>query len=282
MKIALKMLDKAAFFMLLLQRHARINCAFGGPGGRFSSMKLIIRLSSLAQWYVYQTAIPWWRLFRETRLYDFLAALPVIAWFGLSIANMISELTRTIARAAPAGMDLGLAMSILARMASIAFLALALVLLAVRRPPKAKAKGLIPRITAFAGTFMMVLIVWLEPKPLSLAASLLSVALSIGGMSFSIFALMHLGRSFSLMPEARGLVRDGPYAFIRHPLYLGEAVSLLGLVLQYLSPLAVIMFLLQFAFQLQRIENEERILGSLFPEYEAYRTHTAKLVPGLY
>ena len=245
-------------------------------------MPLIPRLPSLAQRYVYQTTILWWRSFRETKLYDFLAALPVIAWFSLSIANMISELARTIAHAAPAGANLGFDMSVLARVASIAFLALALMFLAVRRPPKAKAKGLIPRVTAFAGTFMMVLIVWLEPQPLSLAASLLSLVLTIGGMSFSIFALMHLGRSFSLMPEARGLVTDGPYAFIRHPLYLGEAVSLLGLVLQYLSPLALTMFALQLAFQLQRIENEEQILGSLFPEYEAYRTHTAKLVPGLY
>jgi len=162
------------------------------------------------------------------------------------------------------------------------FVALALIFLAIRRPPRAKAKGLIPRISAFAGAYLMVAVVWLPPQPIDVMLSFISLALILGGVCFSIVALSHLGRSFSLMPEARQLVTDGPYAVVRHPLYLGEAFSTLGLMLQYLSPLAVAIVALQLAFQLQRIKNEERVLGSLFPEYHAYRTRTARLVPGVY
>jgi len=245
-------------------------------------MPRINRLLSMPQRRGCQAAILMWRAFRETKLYDFLAALPVIIWFSLSIGIMISGLMRELALEAPAGADLRLVVSVLARVASIAFIFLAVVLLVVRRLPKAKAAGLFPRIIAFAGTFMMISLVWLEPRPPSLVLASISFALTLSGMCYSIYSLLHLGRSFSLMPEARHLVTDGPYAFIRHPLYLGEAFSTLGLVLQYLSPLALAIFALQLACQLQRIEYEERILVSLFPEYEAYRTNTAKLVPGLY
>ena len=84
------------------------------------------------------------------------------------------------------------------------------------------------------------------------------------------------------MAEARRLVTNGPYGSIRHPLYLGEAISMLGLTLQYLSPLALLIMALQFFFQFERMRNEEQVLTALFPEYEAYRGRTARLIPGLY
>ena len=43
------------------------------------------------------------------------------------------------------------------------------------------------------------------------------------------------------------------YRVIRHPLYLGEAVMLAGIALQYLSLMALMLMALQFVFQLQRI-----------------------------
>jgi protein-S-isoprenylcysteine O-methyltransferase Ste14 len=223
-----------------------------------------------------------WRSFEQTKLYDFLAATPVIVWYSLSIANMVPAFAQDLAQAGSAAANPGLAVSLFSRGAAIAFIGLALVLLAVRQPPKAKAKGLIPRISAFAGAYLMVAVVWLPQQPIGLALSSVSLTLIFGGLCFSIFALVHLGRSFSLMPEARRLVTNGPYAFVRHPLYLGEAISTLGLMLQYLSPIGVMIVALQLAFQLQRMKNEEDVLGSLFHEYADYRLHTARLVPGIY
>jgi protein-S-isoprenylcysteine O-methyltransferase Ste14 len=207
--------------------------------------------------------------------------MPIIVWNSLSMANMLPDLVREAGQTR-SRWDLHHGALILAHAAAIMFVALALIFLAIRRPPRAKAKGLIPRISAFAGAYLMVAVVWLPVQPIDLMLSFISLALILGGVCFSIFALAHLGRSFSLMPEARQLVTDGPYAVVRHPLYLGEAFSTLGLMLQYLSPLAVAIVALQLAFQLQRIKNEELVLGSLFPEYHAYRTRTARLVPGVY
>ena len=84
------------------------------------------------------------------------------------------------------------------------------------------------------------------------------------------------------MAEARRLVTDGPYASIRHPLYLGEAISTVGLTLQYSSPLAFSIMALQFAFQFQRMKNEEEVLARQFAEYEGYRFRTARILPGIF
>ena len=91
-----------------------------------------------------------------------------------------------------------------------------------------------------------------------------------------------LGRSISILPQARRLVTWGPYALVRHPLYLGEIVAIIGVALQYLSTWALLLVGLQFAFQLLRIENEERVLVQVFPEYADYVARTARLVPGVY
>jgi len=172
--------------------------------------------------------------------------------------------------------------SLLGKLVALAFIALLLVLVFLRRPAKAKAKGLMPRLSAFFGTYLGLAIALLPPQPIGFALSLLSLMLLLGGLGFAVYALFHLGRSFSVMAEARRLVIDGPYAKVRHPLYLGEAVAMLGLTLQYLSPFALLLLTVQLAFQLIRMKNEELVLAKLFPEYGDYRTRTARLVPGLY
>jgi protein-S-isoprenylcysteine O-methyltransferase Ste14 len=229
-----------------------------------------------------ETVLVKWREFRRTKAYDFLAALPVIVWFGLSIGNMIAGLRTVIARMESAALDSVTALAVLPQLAAIAFLTLASVLLAVRRTPAAKAKGLLPRICAFGGTFLMGLIVWTGPREPGLMLRFFSLVLTLGGTFFSIYALAYLGRSFSLNAEARLLVTGGPYAAVRHPLYLGEEIALLGVVLLYSSPLAFLLFAVQFAFQLQRMKNEEDVLKASFPQYAAYRRRTARLLPGIY
>ena len=78
------------------------------------------------------------------------------------------------------------------------------------------------------------------------------------------------------------LVTSGPYGLVRHPLYLGEIVATFGVALQFLLPWSMALVVLQIAFQLQRMKNEERVLSKAFPEYRDYKTRTARLVPGLY
>jgi protein-S-isoprenylcysteine O-methyltransferase Ste14 len=78
------------------------------------------------------------------------------------------------------------------------------------------------------------------------------------------------------------LVVSGPYAVIRHPLYLGEGVALVGLTLQFLSLSALLILMLQCACQVVRMNNEEQVLLRTFPQYGTYMIRTARLIPHVY
>src|SRR5213078_4335278 len=90
--------------------------------------------------------------------------------------------------------------------------------------------------------------------------------------------LLRLGRSFSVMAEARGLVTGGIYRHIRHPLYLAEEIAAVGCAIQFFSLWALLLLCMQLGFQLRRMTNEERVLERRFPEYARYRQTTARLI----
>lgn len=152
---------------------------------------------------------------------------------------------------------------------------------AVRYVPRRTAIGFFPRITAVAATIIGIGIVLLPPQELSTEFYLVSLLLTISGTVFAVCAVAVLGRSISILPEARRLVTSGPYAVVRHPVYLGEIVAMFGITLQYLSGWALLLFGLQCALQLQRMKNEERVLLQVFPQYRDYMRQTACLVPGM-
>jgi protein-S-isoprenylcysteine O-methyltransferase Ste14 len=223
-----------------------------------------------------------WNAFRQTKLYDLLAGLPLTAWFALSVTRQTSNVGRGIQQAQSGALDAVELMSLLGKAVGLLFVTTLLVLMIVRRPAKARAEGIAPRVCAFMGTYLGLAVIWLPEQPIGLALSVASVLLMVGGLAFCVYTVFHLGRSFSVMAEARHLVVDGPYARIRHPLYLGEAVATLGLTLQFFSAFALLIMSLQLAFQIVRMRNEEAVLARMFPEYRDYKMRTARLVPGIY
>jgi protein-S-isoprenylcysteine O-methyltransferase Ste14 len=228
------------------------------------------------------------RAFRRTKLYDFLAALPVIAWFGFCVAQGLPPLLQQAALAKlflqtdPAVLPPSLLLDVTARAIVIAFQGLLAALFVVRTVPRAFAGGFFPRLAALAGTFLGIGIPLLPPQELSTLLHVVSLLLMIGGFAFMTFSAITLGRSISLLPEARRLVTGGPYSLVRHPLYAGEAVAVAGIAMQYLMPWSFLLLGLQYAFQLWRIVNEERVLRGAFPDYAAYAARTARLIPGVY
>jgi protein-S-isoprenylcysteine O-methyltransferase Ste14 len=84
------------------------------------------------------------------------------------------------------------------------------------------------------------------------------------------------------MAETRQLVTSGPYRFVRHPLYLAEEIAMVGVFLQFASVWTALLLLVQIAFQLRRMHNEETVLIAKFPQYTAYCCATARLIPGIY
>lgn len=65
--------------------------------------------------------------------------------------------------------------------------------------------------------------------PLAVRADGASTLSALPGLLLALWSLTVLGLSFSVVPQDRGIVSRGPYRLVRHPMYLGELLSLLGL-----------------------------------------------------
>jgi protein-S-isoprenylcysteine O-methyltransferase Ste14 len=154
----------------------------------------------------------------------------------------------------------------------------------IRGAPVKRAAGWQPRVSAMLGTFLALGFGFLPPPmDLPIAWHYVAAALLLLGSALAAFVVLpRLGRSFSLVPEARQLVTTGPYRIIRHPLYLVEEIAILGAFIEAVSFPAALLLAVQIAFQIRRIFNEEALLEAEFPEYAGYMASRARLIPGIW
>jgi hypothetical protein len=101
-------------------------------------------------------------------------------------------------------------LNVLAQMSAIVFVLMVILVLAWRRPAIARTPGLLPRAVAFGGAFSITGLAFFEPVAHSALVSGVSLGLICAGYAFACYSLLHLGRSLSLMAEARKLVTSGP------------------------------------------------------------------------
>jgi protein-S-isoprenylcysteine O-methyltransferase Ste14 len=114
----------------------------------------------------------------------------------------------------------------------------------------------------------------------------LAVLLFAAGGALRLWPVFVLGHCFSglvAIQPGHQLVTSGVYRAIRHPSYLGLLVNALGWALAFRSAVGVLLTALLLPPLLARIRAEERMLGTQFGrEYDAYRSRTARLLPGIY
>jgi protein-S-isoprenylcysteine O-methyltransferase Ste14 len=198
----------------------------------------------------------------------------MLAFFAIVAQSKILELWFLITTSDQ--FDSAKYINLAANLASLAFL---LVILATRLKSIQSAEGWEPRYSALMGTFLALALAALPPVEAGQAWQLTAIAIITVGGVLSAWVLAWLGRSFSIMPQARLLVTTGPYAVVRHPLYLCEEVTVIGVMLLHFSLDAVLIVTVQWIFQLRRMSNEERVLRSVFPEYATYAARTPKVIP---
>ncbi|MGO8920574.1 MAG: methyltransferase family protein [Stellaceae bacterium] len=220
-----------------------------------------------------------------TGLPEWMAHRAVTVWFLVLAANLAIGLVKTAGEIDLAAGALSLAeiADMLSRFFTLAFFVIAAWLTLIRSRPVAKAQGLMPRLTALLAVtllFALPFLPRLDPAPTSLL--FLSAGLAFLGNGLALLVLNRLGRSFSVMSEARSLVTSGPYRLVRHPLYLTEEIAIIGIFLPYWSWAAALLFLTHLAVQLLRLRNEERVLRATFADYAEYARRTAGLIPGLW
>ncbi|MHB8572688.1 MAG: methyltransferase family protein [Candidatus Dormibacteria bacterium] len=175
-----------------------------------------------------------------------------------------------------------LALDFLNRLLGAAFMGLLVGLYVTRPRPVRSTHTARAGLTAFTGSFILLLVPFLSALRGGGLRLVAADALQAAGIAVSVGALLWLRRNFSILPEARRLVTGGPYRLVRHPVYLGELVAAAGLLLPRLDLTSAAIGLVFLSAQLGRMRLEEAVLGAAFPEYAGYAARTRRLVPFLW
>jgi protein-S-isoprenylcysteine O-methyltransferase Ste14 len=219
--------------------------------------------------------------FRHTKLYDILAASPLIILYCFAFIGFVLQSREPVRQLLDAP-NFYNGLLFISRITPIAFLALQIALFLIRRAPIAFSPSWLSRAVALAGVHSSLPLLLLKRVELSPTAQAISAAMIIVSASASIYVACWLGRAFSILPQARKLVTTGPYRFVRHPLYLAEQLGTIGVMLQFEQPFALLIALISIALQFPRMKYEELVLARTYTTYTAYMAKTSRLIPGVY
>ncbi len=110
----------------------------------------------------------------------------------------------------------------------------------------------------------------------------IGLVVCLAGLAVAIWARRYLGRNWGMPMTEKAdteLVTNGPYSRVRHPIYSGIILAMLGtaIAVSWYWLLAVVLL---GAFFVYSALNEERYMAGLFPDtYPAYKRSTKMLVP---
>jgi protein-S-isoprenylcysteine O-methyltransferase Ste14 len=105
------------------------------------------------------------------------------------------------------------------------------------------------------------------------------------GIGFAIWARVHLGQNWSghvTLKAGHRLIRSGPYAIVRHPIYTGILMAIIGTAVALDDYAGVIAILIVTETFVRKLRIEERWLTEEFgDEHRAYRWEVKALIPGV-
>jgi len=169
---------------------------------------------------------------------------------------------------------------VIQQLLALAYFTMLVVLYAVRLPQRGTDHRWAVVFIAFSGTFSAIAASFLPGGTRRDELVLVADILATAGLAYSVWGLAYLRRSFSIIPEARRLVTGGPYRLSRHPVYLGEIATAIGVNLAtagWLSAIAIAYFI---TCEVLRIRWEERILAATFPnDYPEYARRVPRYLP---
>ena len=102
------------------------------------------------------------------------------------------------------------------------------------------------------------------------------------GTLLAVISVFTLGRSFAVLPALREIVATGPYRLVRHPIYFGEMLMVVGCFVAMPTFMTVLPLLAALSCLIVRVLAEERLLR----ESERYRDYAIqvrwRLIPGIW
>ncbi|HUI87984.1 MAG TPA: isoprenylcysteine carboxylmethyltransferase family protein [Anaerolineales bacterium] len=120
----------------------------------------------------------------------------------------------------------------------------------------------------------------------SLGAEVVGTLICAAGVGLAIWARNALGKNWSgnvMIQKEHHLIEEGPYHWVRHPIYLGGLLAMLGssLVIGQVFGFAFCIFC-AFGFWMKS-RQEEILLAKKFPnEFPPYKQHVKMLLPYIF
>ena len=113
---------------------------------------------------------------------------------------------------------------------------------------------------------------------------MVGVILSLAGTSLAIWGRATLGTNWSGtatgMTKGHEFIERGPYAFVRHPIYSGMMVAMIGTALTIGTVASYIGMLAGLIALLTRVNIDEYIMSKYFNDaYSVYQRKTRKFIP---
>lgn len=150
----------------------------------------------------------------------------------------------------------------------------------LRGPARMTSPSRLAKVIAVAATFFpFSLILFQHRQQSDFRLLFLGSVLLMMGLAVSLWSLAVLGKNLSIIPQARKLVDTGPYRYVRHPLYVGEILSALGIVVSGFTLPGMLVPLILASLQAYRAIQEEKTLAAAFVEYKAYMSRTHRFIP---
>jgi len=129
---------------------------------------------------------------------------------------------------------------------------------------------------------------WLgyELIPRTLAKALTGLAVTWAGVAFAIWARKTLADNWSAQPSLKQnheLIVQGPFKIVRHPIYTGIIIAVLGTAIMGGQVRGFIALAIVFFALWHKSRFEEELMRKQFPEqYEAYAQGVKKLIPWVF
>lgn len=112
----------------------------------------------------------------------------------------------------------------------------------------------------------------------------LGLLMIVGGVSLRVWAIQTLGDFFTATVQItteHQLITRGPYAWVRHPSYLGAFLAMVGcaIILESWWVLPGVIAMMLYAYYVRIKHEEETLVNSFGEAYQAYQQQTARLIP---
>jgi protein-S-isoprenylcysteine O-methyltransferase Ste14 len=169
---------------------------------------------------------------------------------------------------------------VLQQLLALAFYTMLVVLYTTRLPKHGTDHRWAVVLIAFTGTFAALSAPFLPGGGRREGLVLVADIVATAGLGYTVWGLAYLRRSFSIVPEARRLVMGGPYSLSRHPVYLGEIVTVIGINLATAGWPGALAIAGVIVCQLLRMRWEEEVLRRAFPDdYPGYALRVPRYFP---